>query len=105
MLAARVEPKNRTLGEDEKPGSDLRGIALASVSAWMHPDDVERVLTALEARLDPVNPNRCATEFRLRRGHGEVRWVETLGLAYFEGVGRERRTMNVVGTVADTPAL
>jgi PAS domain S-box-containing protein len=67
----------------------------------VHPDDVERVLTALEARLDPLNPNRSATEFRLRRGHGEVRWVETLGLAYFEGVGPEQRTVSVVGTIAD----
>jgi PAS domain S-box-containing protein len=74
---------------------------LEEIIKLVHPDDVERVLTALERRLDPVNPNRSATEFRLRRGHGEVRWVETLGLAYFEGVGREQRTMSVVGTVAD----
>jgi two-component sensor histidine kinase len=67
----------------------------------VHPDDVERVLAALEARLDPVNPNRTATEFRLRRGHGEVRWAETLGLAYFDGAGREQRAVSVVGTVAD----
>jgi PAS domain S-box-containing protein len=75
--------------------------SLEEIIELVHPDDVEKVLTALEARLDPVNPNRSATEFRLRRGRGEVRWVETLGLAYFEGVGREQRTMSVVGTVAD----
>jgi len=46
---------------------------------------VERVLAALEARLDPVHPNRTATEFRLRQGHGEVRWVETQGLVVFRG--------------------
>jgi PAS domain S-box-containing protein len=74
---------------------------LEEIIKLVHPDDVERVLTALEAWLDPVNPNRSATEFRIRRGHGEVRWVETLGLAYFEGVGREQRTVSVVGIVAD----
>jgi PAS domain S-box-containing protein len=74
---------------------------LEEIIKLVHPDDVERVLTALEARLDPVKPNRSATEFRLRRGHGELRWVETLGLAYFEGVGPEQRTVSVVGTVAD----
>jgi hypothetical protein len=53
------------------------------------------------ATLDPVDPKRSATEFRLRRGDGEVRWVETLGLAYFEGVGGERQAVRIVGTVAD----
>jgi PAS domain S-box-containing protein len=67
----------------------------------VHPDDVERVLTALEARLDPIDPNRPPTQFRLQRGSRGVRWVETLGLAYFEGDGDERRAVTVVGTVAD----
>jgi PAS domain S-box-containing protein len=66
-----------------------------------HPDDAERVWAALEAVLDPAEPKRSATEFRLRRRNGEVRWVETLGLAYFEGSGRERRAVSMVGTVQD----
>jgi PAS domain S-box-containing protein len=74
---------------------------LEEIIKLVHPDDVERVLAALEARLDPINPSRSATEFRLRRGRGEVRWVETLGRAYFEGIGHERRAVSVVGTVAD----
>jgi PAS domain S-box-containing protein len=79
-------------------------VTLEEFMKLVHPDDVERVLTALEARLDPVNPNRSATEFRLRLGQGEVRWVETLGLAYFEGAGHERRAVSIVGTVADITA-
>jgi PAS domain S-box-containing protein len=75
--------------------------SIEEIMELVHPDDVERVLTALEARLDPVYPNRSATEFRLRRGHGEVRWVESLGLAYFEGAGHEQRAVSVIGTVAD----
>ncbi len=67
----------------------------------VHPDDVEMVQANLEASLDPVDPRLSATEFRLRRGDGEVRWVETLGLAYFEGDGRERRAVSFVGTLAD----
>src|SRR5258706_2527733 len=67
----------------------------------VHPDDLERVPAALEAALNPVDPRRSATEFRLRRAEGEVRWVETLGLAYFEGDGRERRAVSFVGTVQD----
>jgi PAS domain S-box-containing protein len=76
----------------------------ASIEEFMklvHPDDVEMVQGNLEAALDPVDPRRSATEFRIRRGDREVRWVETLGLAYFEGAGRERRAVGLVGTSQD----
>jgi PAS domain S-box-containing protein len=110
MHAARLgswqyDPLRRVFSGDAR-SKEIFNVAedeatLEEIIKLVHPDDVERVLTALEARLDPVNPNRSATEFRLRRGCGEVRWVETLGLAYFEGVGREQRTMSVVGTLQD----
>jgi PAS domain S-box-containing protein len=74
---------------------------IEEIMKLVHPDDVEMVQANLEAALDPVNPRRSATEFRLRRGHGEVRWVETLGLAYFEGAGPERRAVSFIGTFAD----
>jgi PAS domain S-box-containing protein len=70
----------------------------------VHPDDTEWVWTALEASLDPVNPRRAATEFRLRRRNGEVRWVETVGLAYFEGAPHERRAVSMAGTAQDITA-
>jgi PAS domain S-box-containing protein len=74
---------------------------LEEILRLVHPDDVERVLTALEARLDPVDPKRSATELRLQRRGRELRWAETLGLAYFEGDGDGRRAVTVVGTIAD----
>jgi PAS domain S-box-containing protein len=67
----------------------------------VHPDDAERLWAAIEASLDPADPKRSATEFRLIRRTGEVRWVETLGLAYFEGTGPERRAVSMVGTAQD----
>src|SRR5712672_3066137 len=74
---------------------------IEEVMKRVNPDDVEKVLAAIEASLDPVDPKRSSTEFRLRRADGEIRWVETLGLAYFEGAGPERRAVRFVGTVAD----
>jgi PAS domain S-box-containing protein len=65
----------------------------------VHPDDAERLWAAIEASLDPVDPKRSATEFRLQRRNGTVRWVETLGLAHFEGT--ERRAISMVGTAQD----
>jgi PAS domain S-box-containing protein len=75
--------------------------AKEEIMKLVHPDDLERVSAALEAALNPVDPRRSATEFRLRRANGAVRWVETLGLAYFEGEGCERRAVNFVATVQD----
>jgi PAS domain S-box-containing protein len=75
--------------------------AIEEIMKLVHPDDVDMVQANLAAALDPVAPRRAATEFRLRRRNGEVRWVETLGLAYFEGDGRERRAVSFVGTLQD----
>jgi PAS domain S-box-containing protein len=67
----------------------------------VHPDDIERVWAAVEAATDPTNPKRYATEFRHMRGDGEVRWIEAHALVHFEGTGRERRAVNMVGTAQD----
>jgi PAS domain S-box-containing protein len=67
----------------------------------LHPDDVERVWAALEAALDPTDPKRYASEFRIRRGDGEVRWVEAHGLTHFEGAPLARRAVSMVGTCQD----
>jgi PAS domain S-box-containing protein len=80
------------------PGDELTSDALM---ARVHSDDVERVTAAFVDALDPVNPKRSAIEFRLRRRNGEVRWLETLALAHFDGTGDERRAVSLVGTVAD----
>src|SRR5215475_495545 len=67
----------------------------------VHPDDLERVLAYREAALNPADPKPYAHEYRIWRGDGEVRWVDSHGLAYFEGAGRERRAVSFIGTVAD----
>jgi len=68
---------------------------------WVHPDDAERVWAAYHAALDPAQPERSPTQFRLQRGNGKVRWVETQGLARLEGAGRKRRVVSFIGTVQD----
>jgi two-component sensor histidine kinase len=68
---------------------------------WVHPDDAEGVWAALRTALDPVQAKRSPTQFRLQRGDGTVRWMETQGLAHLEGAGRERRVVSFSGTVQD----
>jgi PAS domain S-box-containing protein len=67
----------------------------------VHPDDIERVWAAVEAALDPTNLKPSADEFRHLRGDGEVRWTEGHTLVHFEGIGRERRAVSMVGTAKD----
>jgi PAS domain S-box-containing protein len=67
----------------------------------VHPDDMERVWAAIEGALDPADPKPYAAEFRHRRADGELRWVEAHGLVHFEGAGRERRAVSMVGTAQD----
>jgi PAS domain S-box-containing protein len=76
-------------------------MVLNEVIDRLHPDDVEKLLTAIEDALDPVNPKRAVNQFRVLRPRGDVRWVETLGQAYFEGAGSERRGVSIVGTCQD----
>jgi PAS domain S-box-containing protein len=65
------------------------------------PEDAQRVRSALDATLDPDDPKPLAVEHRLRREDGRLRWIETHGLTYFEGYGRDRRAIRVVGTADD----
>jgi PAS domain S-box-containing protein len=93
---ARVDPRTKEIFDLTSNETTIE-----EVMTRVHPDDAERVVSALEAALDPVDPQRSATQFRLRRSDGEVRWVETLGRAYFEGAGHERWAVSFVGTAQD----
>jgi PAS domain S-box-containing protein len=77
------------------------GIPIEEIMKRVHPDDAERFWAVSGAALDPADPKPCATEFRLRRRDGKVRWVESHGLSYFEGAGPERQVVSFGGTIAD----
>jgi PAS domain S-box-containing protein len=71
------------------------------IAKRVHPDDAERYWADREAALDPADPKCYAHQYRVQRSGGEVRWVETHGLPYFEGDARERRAVPAIGTVQD----
>jgi PAS domain S-box-containing protein len=79
------------------------GAAVEGFMNWLHPDDVEKVWVAYHRALDPAQPERPPTQFRLRRRNG-TGWVETQGLAHLEGEGRERQVVGFIGTVQDITA-
>jgi PAS domain S-box-containing protein len=80
------------------------GAIVEEFMSWVHPDDVEKVWAAYHTALDPAQPERSPTQFRLRRGNGKVCWVETQGLAHLEGTGRDRQVVSFIGTVQDITA-
>jgi len=101
----RYDPGHRVFSGDTRsqeifdfPKSEA---TIEEIMKLVNPDDVAMVRANFEESTDPVDQRLSGTEFRLLRGDGEVRWVETLGLAYFEGDGRERRAVSFVGTLAD----
>ena len=67
----------------------------------IHPDDLPGLRAAAEAALNPAAPQTFATEYRINRPDGALRWIEAHGLATFEGEGEHRRATSLVGTVAD----
>jgi PAS domain S-box-containing protein len=99
------DPLHRVFSWDARSkeifGVPQDGATVEEFMNWVHPDDVEGVWLACRRGLDPAQPERSPTQFRLRRGNGEVRWVETQGLARLEGAGRERRVVSFIGTVQD----
>jgi two-component sensor histidine kinase/PAS domain-containing protein len=101
----QYDPVRRVLSGDARakeildvPGNEL---VIDALMERVHPDDLEGVAAAFVGSLDPANTKRPATEFRLRHRDSKFRWLETLGLVHFEGTGRERRAVSIVGTVAD----
>ncbi len=76
-------------------------VPIDEILSRLHPDDVGRVMESLAKALDPADPKRAVTQFRLRQRRGEMRWIETVGQAYFEGTGAGRHAVLAVGTCQD----
>ena len=78
------------------------GAGVQEFMSWVNPADAGRVWARIGAVLDATKPRSRGIEFRItRQGDGGVRWVETLGLPYFEGKAPDRRAISVLGTIAD----
>jgi PAS domain S-box-containing protein len=104
----RYDARNPVISWDARSkeifGVPEDGAIIEEFMNWVHPDDEEKVWAAYYRALDPAQPERSLTQFRLRQGDGKVRWVETQGLAHLEGAGRERQVVGFIGTVQDITA-
>jgi PAS domain S-box-containing protein len=72
---------------DQKPSYDL----------WLeslHPDDRDRVVAQLEDLFHQKRHN-WSEEYRIRTAAGRIRWVASLGQAFYDASGKPRRLVGI----------
>ncbi|HEY6897103.1 MAG TPA: PAS domain S-box protein [Rhodocyclaceae bacterium] len=77
-------------------------VTLEQLAERIHGDDRQRVLASVAATQDPLTAQESfASEFRIVRRNGELRWLAIRAQIEFSGVGKTRRLATVVGTTQD----
>ncbi|MBW4687150.1 MAG: PAS domain-containing protein [Komarekiella atlantica HA4396-MV6] len=76
-------------------------IPLPMIMERIHPDDRERVASAVGTALDPRSSGIYEIDYRLVWPDGTERWVSVYGQAQFEGEGGSRRSLELIGTALD----
>jgi len=76
-------------------------VTLPAILACVHPDDFAVIGPAVERAHDPKGDGRFDVVHRIIRRDGEIRWLETRSITYFEGTGEARRPVRTVGAVVD----
>lgn len=71
------------------------------VQSLIHPDDRDHFDRAAAAALDLGGDGHYATEYRIVRPDGAVRWIDARGRVLSEGSGATRRPTRFLGTVID----
>ncbi|MCU0894833.1 MAG: PAS domain S-box protein, partial [Rhodospirillales bacterium] len=81
------------------PDADLSYVSI--VFGMIHPEDRDPVDAATRAALDPAGDGVFSIEHRVVHPDGRTRWLSHRGRTLFEGEGRERRAVRMLGTVRD----
>jgi PAS domain S-box-containing protein len=67
----------------------------------VHPDDRSRVDESVISALDPAGNGYFESEYRIVRPDSSVHWTTAKGRVYFEGEGKQRRAIRMVGIQLD----
>jgi len=78
-----------------------RLITLETFDQRAHPDDRDARARALALAHDPAGDGQFKYEYRILREDGSVGWVHVKARTYFEGAGRARRAVRVIGAATD----
>jgi PAS domain S-box-containing protein len=101
----RYDPATRTISYDFR-FAEIFGITgeqkdQSEILTLVHQDDVASEHLKFEAAMSATDSKPFSVEYRVVRADGSVRWVESHGMAIFEGDGAQRRRTSFVGTVID----
>jgi len=77
---------------------------LPKIVTHIHPEDIERVLTALRSAHDPGGDGAFDIEHRIFDRRGELRWVLTRSRTHFGASAGERAPTRTIGAVQDVTA-
>jgi two-component system cell cycle sensor histidine kinase/response regulator CckA len=77
---------------------------LPKIISHVHPDDVARVVAAVQAAHDPSGEGAFDIEHRIIDRGGTLRWVLTRSTTTFEGAPGARRAIRTIGAVQDVTA-
>ena len=75
------------------------------VKRVFHPDDLERMWTAVGKAVDPAGDGHYDVEYRVKLADGGWRWLSAWGLVEFEGEGDERKPVAISGASRDLTEL
>lgn len=73
--------------------------SLDEILARVHPDDLPKVVAAVQGALQPRDAKPYSVQYRITQADGSVRWIESHAFAVVEG--KLRRATGLVGTVQD----
>ncbi|HEY9862395.1 MAG TPA: PAS domain S-box protein [Candidatus Obscuribacterales bacterium] len=76
-------------------------VPLPKVIERMHPDDRERVTSAVSDAIAPQSLGTYEIEYRIVWNDGTERWVSANGQVQFEGEGKLRQPIDFFGTAID----
>jgi PAS domain S-box-containing protein len=74
---------------------------LPKIIGHVHPEDVARVIAAVQAAHDPAGEGAFDIEHRIINRAGKLRWVLTRSKTQFEGAAGARRALRTIGAVQD----
>jgi PAS domain S-box-containing protein len=76
-------------------------ISLEMHRGLIHPEDRDRVVAALQRRLDPHGDGLYVVDYRVVRPDGKMIWVAARSQTIFEGEGERRRPVRTIGAALD----
>jgi PAS domain S-box-containing protein len=83
----------------EVPPSAAAGRAL--YRSLIHPEDLEKVVTAAEQSFDPTGDRRYVIQHRIVTHNGSLKWLEACSKTFFAGEPGARYPRRTIGAIVD----